>query len=358
VPFTGSSPVAIAYKHVKEAPVLPSRLNPDVPPALESIVMKAMAKNPDNRYQNAQEMREDLLRALHGRPVQATPVLSDQTGMISPLSDETVVLERGRGMRPEYQPERRKRRTGLILLAIIILAILGVAAWAIVGLTSGPTFVNIPDVKGLTSTQASDRLSAAGLNPRTDDPIASNSPVGTVIRTDPAAGQRVKKGSTIHIIYSAGPSFVRVPDVTNKTEASARAALTAAGLKVGTVTHQNSETVRSGLVISQNPNGGFLQSGQKVDLVVSSGKPQVQVPSVVGLSQQDAEAAIRQANLVPQVIQEDISTCPQTPGFVCRQDPQQGTQVTEGSTVTIFVASTEASPSPTDTASPSPTVSF
>src|SRR5438093_2069009 len=94
VPFTGSSPVAIAYKHVKEAPVLPSRLNPDVPPALEAIVMKAMAKNPDNRYQSAQEMREDLLRALHGRPVEATPVLSDSTGMISPLSDETVVLER------------------------------------------------------------------------------------------------------------------------------------------------------------------------------------------------------------------------------------------------------------------------
>src|SRR5437588_242260 len=140
VPFTGSSPVAIAYKHVKEAPVLPSRLNPDVPPALEAIGMKAMAKNPDNRYQSAQEMREDLMRALHARPVQASPVTSDPTAMISPLSDETVVLERGRGVRAEFQPERRRRRTGMILLAFIILAILGVAAWAILGLTTGPKF--------------------------------------------------------------------------------------------------------------------------------------------------------------------------------------------------------------------------
>jgi serine/threonine protein kinase len=358
VPFTGSSPVAIAYKHVKEAPILPSRLNPDVPPALESIVMKAMAKNPDNRYQSAQEMREDLLRALHGRPVQATPVLSDQTGMISPLSDETVVLERGRGVRPEFQPERRRRRTGLILLAIILLAILGVAAWAILGLTSGPKYATIPDVTGMTTATAVSRLSAAGFSAVLDDPVPSSTvKAGLVISTSPPKGTRIKTSQSIHIVWSRGPSFVSVPNVTGKTEAAARTAIVAAGLKVGTVTHANSETVRSGLVISQTPNGGSLQSGQKVDLVVSSGKPQVQVPSVVGLSQQDAEAAIRQANLVPQVVQEDISTCIQTPGFVCRQDPQQGTQVTEGSTVTIFVASTEASPSPTESPSPTPTVS-
>jgi serine/threonine-protein kinase len=358
VPFTGSSPVAIAYKHVKEAPVLPSRLNPDVPPALESIVMKAMAKNPDNRYQNAQEMREDLLRALHGRPVQATPVLSDQTGMISPLSDETVVLERGRGVRAEFQPERRRRRTGMILLTFIILAILGVAAWAILGLTSGPKYVSIPNVTGDTTAVASNRLSAAGLNPILDDPVANASvPAGKVLSTNPPKATRVKKGQSVHIIWSSGPNFVRVPDVTGKTEAAARAAIMQAQLKVGTVTRENSDTVKSGLVIRQTPSGGFLQSGQKVDLVVSSGKPQVQVPNVVGLSQQDAEAAIRRAGLVPQVVQEDFTTCPSF-GSVCRQDPPQGTQVTEGSTVTIFVGSAGPTETPTETASPTPTPSF
>ena len=363
VPFTGSSPVAIAYKHVKEAPVLPSRLNPDVPPALEAIVMKAMAKNPDNRYQSADEMREDLMRALHGRPVQATPVLSDQTGMISPLSDETVVLERGvrTVVRQEYAPERRRRRTGLILLTFIILAILGVAAWAILGLTSGPKFANVPDVAGKTTSQAFNILSQAGFNPRIDDPIANNAKAGTVIGTSPAAGVKLKKGSVVHIINSSGPDYVPVPDVTGKTEAAARSALQAAGLKVGKVTKQSSETVRSGLVISQTPNGGSLQRGQSVDLVVSSGKPLVTVPSVTGLSQQDAEDALHRANLNPQVINEDISTCQEVPGNVCRQDPTAGQQVTEGSTVTIFVATTGGPPpseTPSATPTPTPSTSF
>ncbi|TMK78566.1 MAG: Stk1 family PASTA domain-containing Ser/Thr kinase, partial [Actinobacteria bacterium] len=252
VPFTGSSPVAIAYKHVKEAPVLPSRLNPDVPPALEAIVMKAMAKNPDNRYQSAQEMREDLMRALHGRPVQATPVLSDQTGMISPLSDETVVLERGGRtvVRQEYAPERRRRRTGWILLAFIILAILGVAAWAILGLTTGPKFTTVPNVSGMTTAAAITTLNKAGLNPILDDPVPNPTvPAGQVIATIPGAGTKIQKGKAVHITWSRGQQTVSVPIVTGETREQATAALAKVGLKVGKVTFQNSDTVKAGLVI-------------------------------------------------------------------------------------------------------------
>ncbi|MGZ4143638.1 MAG: Stk1 family PASTA domain-containing Ser/Thr kinase [Actinomycetota bacterium] len=311
VPFTGSSPVAIAYKHVKEAPVLPSRLNPDVPASLEAIVMKAMAKNPDNRYQTAQEMREDLLRALHGRPVQATPVLSDQTGMISPLSDETVVLERGRVVRAE-QPQRGRRRTGLILLTIIVLAILGVAAWAVIGLTRGPKTVTIPDVANLSTQQAIDRLQKAGLDPQLQDPINSSLAAGLVVRTDPAANAKVKSGTLVKVFYSIGPKIVTIPDVTGKTQADATTALTAAGLKVGKVTRQASETVATGLVISSNPPGGsLLQAGKTVDLVISSGRPQQTVPDVTHLSQADAQDALARANLKAQVVMEDISTCPE-----------------------------------------------
>src|SRR5207249_5272505 len=97
VPFTGASPVAIAYKHVKEDPILPSRLNPDIPPALEAIAMKALAKNPDNRYQTAQDMRQDLMRAASGRPVHATPVMAPigETSIHAPAaSDATVMIRR------------------------------------------------------------------------------------------------------------------------------------------------------------------------------------------------------------------------------------------------------------------------
>jgi beta-lactam-binding protein with PASTA domain len=355
VPFTGSSPVAIAYKHVKEAPILPSRLNPDVPPSLEAIVMKAMAKNPDNRYQNAQEMREDLLRALHGRPVQATPVLSDATGVINMASDETRVIERGRGIVRAEQPPQRRRRTGLILLGLIILAILGVAAWAIVGLTGGAKTITVPDVTGLQQQVAFDRLQLAGLKPRPGDPVFSDKPLGIVVSTSPAANAKVKSGSAITIFASAGQKTVTIPDVTGKTKTAAASILQKAGLKLGTVTEQSSETVARGLVISQTPSQGGLQAaGGKVDIVISSGKPLQTVPDVTHLSHADAEDAIRRANLVPQVINEDVSTCPEAPGFVCRQDPGQGEKVTEGSTVTIFVAS-GASPSPTPTESPTPT---
>ncbi|HEV2686857.1 MAG TPA: Stk1 family PASTA domain-containing Ser/Thr kinase [Actinomycetota bacterium] len=360
VPFTGSSPVAIAYKHVKEAPVLPSTLNPDVPPALEAIVMKAMAKNPDNRYQSAQEMREDLMRALHGRPVQATPVLSDQTGMISPLSDETAVLERGGRsvVRQEYAPERKRRRTGWILLTVIVLAILGVAAWAIIGLMSGAKTVTIPDVTGKTSPQALDLLAKAGFKPALQDPIFSALDPGLVVRTDPAAKTKAKTGTVVNVYPSAGQKLVTIPDVSGKTQAQATQLLQGAGLKVGKVTRQSSETVARDRVISSNPPANSqLQAGKSVDLVISSGKPLVTVPSVVGLSQADAEDALRRANLNPQVVQDP--TCLDAPGTVCRQDPNEGQQVAEGSTVTIFVpVASSPSPTPTDTGTPTPTPSF
>jgi serine/threonine protein kinase len=361
VPFTGSSPVAIAYKHVKEAPVLPSRLNPDVPPALEAIVMKAMAKNPDNRYQSAEEMREDLMRALHGRPVQATPVLSDQTGMISPLSDETVVLERGGRsvVRQEYAPERKRRRTGWILLTFIVLAILGVAAWAILGLTSGPKTANIPDVTGKTTQQALDMLQKAGFQTRIQDAVNSPLDPGLVVRTDPPANTKAKTNTVVNVYPSGGPKVVTIPDVSGKTQAQATAALQAVGLKVGKVTRQSSELVAKDRVISTSPPANSqLQAGKSVDLLISSGKPLATVPSVVGLSQADAEDALRRANLNPQVVQDP--TCLDASGNVCRQDPAAGQQVVEGSTVTIYVPVTGGSPSPTpsDTTSPTPTPSF
>jgi len=361
VPFTGSSPVAIAYKHVKEAPILPSRLNPDVPPSLESIVMKAMAKNPDNRYQSATEMREDLMRALHGRPVEATPVLSDATGVISPLSDETVVIERGRGMRAEAAPRDKRRRTGWILLGLIIAAILGVAIWAALGLVGGAKTVTIPDLKGKPASEAIDTLQRLGFKPSLQDPVTSNLPIAQVVKTDPAANTKAKTGTVVKVYPSGGPALVEVPDVRDKTLAEATSLLERAKLKVGEVTRQSSDTVASGHVISQDPSGGFAKLGTKVSLVVSSGPPTQAVPNVVGLSQQDATDALQRANFQVQVVNEDISfSCNEPEGFVCRQDPASGEKVKEGSTVTIYVAQSPGgggSPSPTETATPTETPS-
>jgi eukaryotic-like serine/threonine-protein kinase len=349
VPFTGSSPVAIAYKHVKEAPVLPSRLNPDVPASLEAIVMKALAKNPDNRYQSAGEMREDLLRALHGRPVEATPVLSDSTGMISPLSDETIVLER-RGVplvRGVQTPEGRRRRTGLILLGIIILAIIGVAIWALLGIIGTSKILPVPNVVGLSLGQAQQRLTELKFNVVIADPEHSDKyAVGKVIRTDPPGGTKLQQGKTVTITGSSGPLLVKMPDLVGKSEAQARELIRKAGLQLGKISRQSDERVARGRVISQSPSSGaFVQGATKVDLVISSGKPLVAVPDVTGFSESDARNTLENRNLKVQVVRESQLTCTQPVGYVCRQDPQGGSQVAEGSTVTIFVASEDTQPS-------------
>ncbi|HEX9776399.1 MAG TPA: Stk1 family PASTA domain-containing Ser/Thr kinase [Actinomycetota bacterium] len=341
VPFTGSSPVAIAYKHVKEDPVPPSRLNPDVPAGLEAIVMKAMAKNPANRYQSADEMREDLQRALHGRQVEATPVLADATGMINPLADETVVIERTRGtlVKPPPTEEQRRRRTGLILLGVVIAAILGVAAWALTGILSTPGTVRVPDVRGVPLDQAEDRLEAAGLQVDTGTPVFSEYPSGTVAEQDPRPSQVVERGSTVVIIPSKGQETVRVPNVVGLGESTAGQRIERAGLVVGEVTRENSETVPLGVVIRQNPSGGRVEPETEVDLVVSLGRSTTDVPDVVGRSEEDARFLLEGDGFTVQVVEEEQSPdCAEDVGFVCRMDPEAGTRVTEGSTVTIFVA--------------------
>jgi serine/threonine-protein kinase len=306
-------------------------------------------------------MREDLMRALHGRPVEATPVLSDATGVISPLSDETVVIERGRGMRAEAAPRDTRRRTGWILLGLIIAAILGVAIWAALGLVGGAKTVTIPDLRGKTAPAAIDQLQKLGLKTDLQDPINSSLPIGQVVRTDPPAGTKTKTGKVVRVFYSGGPALVAVPDVRNKTLAEATSLLERAKLKVGNVTRESSDTIASGHVISQDPSGGFAKVSQKVDLVISSGPPTQAVPNVVGLSQQDATDALQRANFQVQVVNEDISfSCNEPEGFVCRQDPASGEKVKEGSTVTIYVAQSPGgggSPSPTETTTPTETPS-
>jgi serine/threonine-protein kinase len=364
VPFTGSSPVAIAYKHVKEPPMVPSRLNPDVPPALEAIALKALAKNPNNRYQSADEMRADLDRFLAGRPVEATPVLSDATGMINPLSDETIIVEGrpyGTVVRRDRTPEEKRRRTGVILISLILALMVGLAAWAFLGLSSGASVKAVPNVVDQTQSKAQSRLEQAGFRVVVDDPQFSNKPVGIVIKQDPIANSKQKTGTVVHITPSGGQELVGVPAVVGKSESEARRLIEKAGFKVGDVTHESSTSVPFGRVIDQTPDGdAFAAKGSKVGLTVSSGKPTSKVPNVVGLTQDEACHRLEDVEgFRCQVVFEPQSPdCAEAQGNVCRQDPGGGSFVAQGSTVTIYVAEEAPSPTPTDTftfpGSPSP----
>jgi beta-lactam-binding protein with PASTA domain len=363
VPFTGSSPVAIAYKHVKEAPMLPSRINPDVPPGLEAIVIKALAKNPSNRYQSAEEMRQDLLRYLQGGQVVAEPVLSDATGMIDALSDETMLVDRVRATRAvgfPLTPEQRRRRTGFILIGIIGTAIAAVTAWAILGLVGGSATGAVPKVVGTEMSAATERLQAAGFKVRFAPGVYSDTAeAGTVAAQDPVPGTKINKARDfVTLTPSKGTHFVAVPDVVGKSDSEARRLLLGAGFKIGKITHQTNADVPYGRVISQSVNGN-AEFGSSVDLVESNGAPSATVTNVIGLPYVDACNRLAGDGFDCQPIEEAVNpSCSQPEGHVCRESPDAGEHVAYGSRVTVTYAGPpdqQPSDQPTETSTPTET---
>ena len=351
-PFTGSSPVAIAYKHVKEDPIPPSRLNADVPPAIEAIVMKALAKNPDNRYQDGQAMRVDLERAIKGQPVTATPLLApaaaaDKTAVHRAVpADETVMIRRP--VRETPDDRARRRGFGIALLVLILFAIAGVVLWALLSSLPRTKMLNVPSVTNLTFAQAESTLTQRGFKvARAPDEAHDTVTSGQVIRQDPGAGERVKEGSTVTLVVSTGPATVKVPDLKGKTKAEADAELKKVGLVLGIVNFVPSSTVPKDKVVSQNPAAGIpVGKGAQVSIDLSSGKPTSIVPDVVGRSEKDATDLLEARGFKVSVVREDAQTdsCPQEAGIVCRQEPRSGETRDQGSTITIVVAKEPSGP--------------
>jgi beta-lactam-binding protein with PASTA domain/tRNA A-37 threonylcarbamoyl transferase component Bud32 len=332
-PFAGESPLAIAYKHVREDPLHPSALNPDVPEALDAITLKALAKNPDNRFSSAAEMGEDLQRYLTGQRVQATPLLADET-RIAPAPTRTQVLHETAA--EEYPYEGEPKRAGVyVLVALLVLGLIGLLAWLFADQLLGGADVEVPDVVGLTESEARDELEAAGLEADVER-RNSQRPEGEVLRQDPEAGETAQEGDAVRLVVSGGARQVDVPSVVDLTEDEARAAIQDADLRVGQVTRETSEDVDEGIVISQSPEGGSqADAGSEVDLVVSSGAEVVLVPSVIGLSEDDAVANLDAEGLVADVAREPNEA---EEGTVFAQEPAEGAEVPVGSTVTIVVS--------------------
>ena len=352
VPFTGSSPVAIAYKHVKEDPIPPSRLNADVPPAMEAIVMKALAKNPDNRYQNAQEMRQDLMRAAAGKPVHATPLMpaADQTSIHTPAtSDQTVVIRRT-GL-PPAQIQRR-RRMGWILLTLIMLAIAGVVTWAIIQALpeSKPQF-EVPNVVNQAEADARRILTEKKLKVSIDAREASTTvPEGNVIRQDPTPPTKVREGDTVNLVISAGVGRTTVPDLVGLTQQQAIAELEKVGLTLGRVTRGPSTAEQKDKVVAQSiPKGIAVDRGTAVNIRLGNGPETAIVPNVENKSEAEAIAELKAAGFEVNVVRSSEGICAFTPGEVCDQDPEGGTTLEKGKTVTITVGQDPFSPSPSPT---------
>ncbi len=327
VPFDGENPVAIAYKHVREDPLPPSMINPDISPELEAVVMKALSKNPENRYQSSVEMYSDLERCLEGAPVYATPVLPQQEASLGATRAYPAV--------PATPRRRSLAWLWIGLICVVALAGIGIGAWALVSSIGG---VAVPQVVGLNKSDAQQRLNEAGLEMKVEKTVIdAQKPKDTVISQDPAPGSKLDKGGTVQVVVSKGVEKVGVPNLAGMTQAEASAALSSAGLKLGEVSQEFTAKAPKGVVISQSPTSGSqVAKDSDVSVTVSKGAETVTVPDVAGMTQDAATQALAAVGLQVGVETQTSTTVPE--GSVISQAPAAGQGVPKGSTVTITVA--------------------
>jgi beta-lactam-binding protein with PASTA domain/tRNA A-37 threonylcarbamoyl transferase component Bud32 len=346
-PFNGESPVAVAMKHVHETPPPPSSVNPDVPPALDAVVMRALSKNPANRYQTATAFKDDLERARTGKEVEATPLMAG--------ADPTQLIRRDKTqMLPVEPPSAGRRIAAGILITLLVLAAIAGGLYLLYnavtgGSSSTVTAVVVPNVVGQNIATAKPELQGKGFVVK-EVPQPSPKPQGQVLAQSPAAGQTVTRGSAITLTVAKPYPTVTVPDLTGLTESSATSVLDALGLKLNVQSRAPSNTVPVGHIISQDPPPqSTAHKKDTVNVVISSGPNTVTVPDVTCLPFGSAKAKLTQAGFV--VVNGGTApanpTCP-NPNRVANQDPAGGATAKYGSTVTLFT-NAEATPSPSST---------
>jgi beta-lactam-binding protein with PASTA domain/predicted Ser/Thr protein kinase len=345
-PFSGDSPVAVAYQHVREDPRLPSSINPEVPAELDAILLKAMSKNPANRYQSAADMRNDLLRALAGQQVEATPVMGD--------AEKTTILAAapagyggyGRDDRWDDAEEdaRRRRRRTIAIVSVLAVLLLGGAIAAAIALSGGnspaPTAaqVQVPPLTGQTEAAGRSAITSAGLAVGDVTNAASTTVAqGLIVSSDPASGASVKKGSTVALVVSSGPDTVAVPNVVGLTEDRARSTLEGAGF-TSVNSRQTDSLEDEGTVVAVDPGEG-KQAARNATITLQTSTGRIKVPDVTGKTEADARKALTDAGFSAgqiQTAQVDAGTA--TPGTVVHTDPGSGTAAGRGDTITLQIA--------------------
>ncbi len=407
VPFDAESAVTIALKHVSEPAPPPSAFDPAVPPELDAIALWALEKEPARRPQDAdafihalEEARESILGREHQGQRTASFPAAAVLAAEGPATAEEAAWE---------EPERDRRvpwwawllallAIGGVVAAIVLLTqtkevvVPGVVGQqlqqaqerieraklrsrieqvrstrpvnevvaqspqgrrrvdegsvVVLSVSGGPGTVEVPAVDGGTVEEATLKLNNAGLSVGRQIEQASDSvPSGNVIKTSPPAARDVTRGSSVNLYVSTGPAQVTVPNVVGYAQGDAESTLAAAGFRT-TVSEEESATARAGDVISQSPGGNTkADPGSTIALVVARA-PAIEIPDVVGSSEQDATAALQARGLEPRISRQPVDD-PAQDGIVVAQRPDAGTQATSGRAVRIFVGS-YSEPTPPD----------
>jgi serine/threonine-protein kinase len=377
-PFTGDSPVAIAYQHVRENPIPPSRLDPSLPSWADSIVLKAMAKSPNDRYQSAAEMNADIQRAASGMQVAASlqpptrvddyyPQRTQQMGpgTMMGVAPTTLTPNQQTGYQTGYQQPYgygnggydggdqqqggSRRWIPWVIAAIVLIAVAVVAFILLNG--GGGASVNVPLVNGETYAVASAQIKAAGLVP-VENKEASSVKSGFVISTNPANGNSVAKNSTVTVNVSTGAASLALPNLTGTQGTAAQTQLQTLGFTNVSLVSDPQSTLPQGEVDHQSPAAGSYPPGQLITLYVSGGG--ISVPNVINQTAAEANAILTQDGFT---VEQTSTAAPSNqmvePGTVYNQNPPANQVEPKGTQIQIFVQPQNATTTPTPTTSDS-----
>lgn len=364
-PFVGDSPVAVAYQHVREEPQPPSVYDPEVTPSMDAIVLKALTKDPDYRYQSADEMRADIEACLDGQPVAATvalgavgyngggyggygndapttalpPQQDAGTSMLPPMREDDggygYDQPQGNGRR---KPKKSNTSTILLVVAAVLVLIgaifMGKALFS--GNGSGNDTVSVPQFVGDTKSEARDRASNGGITITFGEAIfCADQPKDHVCKQSAEADSKIPKDQSVTLQLSKGAEKIEVPDVTGDSFEDAEAELKEKGFEVDKQSKTSNE--EEGTVLKQDPEGGAKRDkNSTITLTVAVAPEEVVVLDVTGQDVEQAKKTLEQQGL--KVTTQDRESADQQQGKVVEQNPRGGSKLKAGDSVTLFVA--------------------
>ncbi|MEU0653967.1 Stk1 family PASTA domain-containing Ser/Thr kinase [Streptomyces albogriseolus] len=365
-PFVGDSPVAVAYQHVREEPQPPSVFDPEITPEMDAIVLKALTKDPDYRYQSADEMRADIEACLDGQPVAATAAMGAVGYGGYPDDQPTTALRSDAGagatsmlppMNPDdggygyddrqsrRRPQKRNNTSTILLVVAGVLVLIGailIGRWAISGEGVDNSTVAAPNFVGETKANAQKLAANSELKLSFTEEPCEKQAKGNICEQDPTAGTKVEKGDTVNLVVSTGAPKVAVPSVIGDKLEDAKAELE--GEKYGFVVEVEEEISgeEPGTVIEQNPDlGEEVEKGTTVTLTVAKAEEKATVPDVLTKSCEEAKAQMAASNLIGNCVDEPTDD-PNLVDKVIRTSPDVSSQVSKNTQVTIFIGKAKA----------------
>jgi serine/threonine-protein kinase len=372
-PFVGDSPVAVAYQHVREEAQPPSVFDPEITPEMDAIVLKALVKDPNYRYQSADEMRADIEACLDGQPVAATAAMGavgygagyggynqgygdDQpTTAMSPAGATSMLPPTNPddggygydGDRPDRRRQKKNQQSTILLIAAAVLVLIGailIGRWIVTD--NEPSGPKVPSFIGDTRDEARDRAEFVDLKVSFTEKECEKQPKGKVCSQGTPKGTEVEKGETIALVLSTGAPRVEVPDVVGMSQDEAEKELEDAGFEVNVEPKVNAQE-EEGTVLDQDPgDGAKRERGSEVTISVARPPQQVNVPNVIGKTCDEAKQALQQDDLIGQCDAQTVDvTDPNQDGKVVQALPVgPGEKADVGSTITLKIGKLKEAP--------------